>query len=146
VTEPDQPLDDEALAYLAKLPTDIPVARIVNKLDLTAQAPGRETSDGSVVIRLSARTGAGVEALRAWLLEVAGWKPHGEGIFVARQRHLVALHEAAGHLADAPRHTQAFELMAEELRLAQVALGRITGEVTADDVLGAIFSRFCIGK
>jgi len=146
VTEPDQALDDEALAYLAKLPADIPVARIVNKIDLTADAAGREAIGDTLVIRLSAKTGSGIEALRAWLLEVAGWKPHGEGVFIARQRHLVALQAAARHLAEAQRQMQAFELMAEELRLAQIALGRITGEVSADDVLGAIFSRFCIGK
>jgi tRNA modification GTPase len=146
VTEPDRPLDEEELAHLARLPADVPVARVVNKIDLTAAAAGREASGDHVVIRLSARTGAGVEALRAWLLEVAGWKPHGEGVFIARQRHLIALGEAGRHLAEAQRQTQAFELMAEELRLAQAALGRITGEVGADDLLGAIFSRFCIGK
>ena len=75
-----------------------------------------------------------------------GWKPHGEGLFLARQRHLIALEEAKDHLQDAAAHTQVFELFAEELRLTQLALGRITGEVSADDVLGAIFARFCIGK
>ena len=84
--------------------------------------------------------------LRAWLLEVAGWRPHGEGVFLARERHLVALEAAAGYLEKAAELSQAFELQAEDLRLAQAALGRITGEVSADDLLGEIFSRFCIGK
>ena len=76
---------------------------------------------------------------------IAGWRPHGEGLFVARERHLVALREAQDAL-DRASDTQAFELQAEELRLAQAALGRITGEVSADQLLGEIFGRFCIGK
>ena len=91
-------------------------------------------------------TGAGIGPLRAWLLDTAGWKPHGEGLFIARERHLVALEEAKTRLQAATHHDQAFELMAEELRLAQHSLGRITGQVSSDDLLGAIFSRFCIGK
>jgi tRNA modification GTPase len=98
-----------------------------------------------VRLRLSAKTGEGVAALRAWLLEVAGWRPSSEGVFLARERHLVALRRAASGL-DAGQHLQAFELFAEELRLAQQSLGTITGEVTADELLGQIFSRFCIGK
>jgi tRNA modification GTPase len=146
VTEPGRPLDPEELAYLAQLPPHIPVARVINKSDLANEPAGREGGGDEAALRLSAKTGAGVEALRAWLLEVAGWKPHGEGVFMARQRHLEALHAAAKHLAEAKNQSQVFEIMAEELRLAQAALGRITGEVSADDVLGAIFSRFCIGK
>ena len=122
----------------------MPLQRVVNKIDLTGEAPGRDA--GGETLRVSAKTGAGVEALRAWLLATAGWQPHGEGIFMARERHLVALEAARAHLTAARDNTQAFELMAEELRLAQQALGRITGEVSADDLLGAIFSRFCIGK
>jgi tRNA modification GTPase len=76
---------------------------------------------------------------------MAGWKPHGEGIFMARGRHLEALREARAFLLEAS-NSQAFELMAENLRLTQNALGKITGEVSADDLLGEIFSRFCIGK
>jgi tRNA modification GTPase len=95
---------------------------------------------------LSAKTGAGVDALRAWLLETAGWKAHGEGLFMARERHLVALRAAQSHLEAAAGNLQAFELFAEELRLAQRELSRVTGEFGADDLLGAIFSRFCIGK
>jgi tRNA modification GTPase len=122
------------------------VARVVNKIDLTGARPGRETSGGEVVVRLSAKTGAGIDELRSWLLDAAGWKPHGEGLFMARERHLVALQGAREHLAAAAEASQAFELMAEDLRLALNSLGQITGTVSADDLLGAIFSRFCVGK
>ena len=136
----------EDLALRARLPRDVPIARVVNKIDLDGGNPGRSTADGETVLRVSAKTGSGVEQLRAWLLEVAGWRPPSEGVFLARERHLIALEEAAGHLEEAAKLSQAFELKAEELRLSQVALGRITGEVSADDLLGEIFSRFCIGK
>jgi len=128
----------------AQLPQGLPFARVINKIDLLGQQPGRE--DGvETVLRLSAKTGAGVEALREWLLAVAGWRPHGEGVFMARERHLRALHAAQTAL-DAAAHAQAFEIVAEELRLAHASLGEITGEVSADDLLGEIFSAFCIGK
>ncbi len=129
------------------MPAEVPRARVVNKVDLLPQpralpqAEPRET-----VLAVSARTGEGMEALRAWLLATAGWKPHGEGIFMARQRHLQALEAARAHLANAGAHRQAFDLQAEELRLAHRELGRITGAVSADDLLGEIFGRFCIGK
>ncbi|HET6265002.1 MAG TPA: tRNA uridine-5-carboxymethylaminomethyl(34) synthesis GTPase MnmE, partial [Usitatibacter sp.] len=116
-----------------------------NKIDLTRDPAGRSDGD-EVVLRVSAKTGAGIPELRAWLLQAAGWRPHGEGLFMARERHLVALRAAAGHLEGAAGQTQAFELQAEELRLAQRDLGSITGEVSADDLLGEIFSRFCVGK
>lgn len=132
---------------LARIPPGLPLARVTNKIDLAGLPAGRESIGAEVRLRLSAKTGEGVAALRSWLLEVAGWHPAGEGVFLARERHLVALREAGGHLANAAgEHMQAFELFAEDLRLAQAALGRITGEVTADDLLGQIFSRFCIGK
>jgi tRNA modification GTPase len=131
---------------LARLPAAMPVARVVNKIDLDGGSAGIEASERGARMRLSAKTGAGVDALRAWLLQTAGWQPHGEGLFMARERHLDALRQARGHLAEAAGHTQAFELYAEDLRQTQQALGRITGEVSADDLLGEIFSRFCIGK
>jgi tRNA modification GTPase len=133
-------------ADLDRLPASMAVARVINKIDLSGAPAGPGTLDGQPVLRLSAKTGAGIDALRGWLLEAAGWKPHGEGLFMARERHLIALDEARERLQAAAKITQAFELMAEELRLAQLALGRITGEVSADDLLGEIFSRFCIGK
>jgi len=119
---------------------------VVNKIDLGGVAEGVLVRARGPEIHLSARTGAGVPALRAWLLETAGWKPHGEGVFLARARHLEALLEAQQALHQAEGQSQAFELYAEELKLAQQALGRITGEVSADDLLGEIFSRFCVGK
>ena len=104
----------------------------------------------SEILRLSARTGQGIEAFRRKLLDIAGFQPGQEGVFIARERHLQALAEALTHLQNARQHVslgdQALDLFAEELRLAHQALGRITGAVTADDLLGVIFSRFCIGK
>ena len=144
VTEPQQAATAEELEYLRRLPPDVPVARVINKIDLFRPIPAPDRADGA--IRVSARTGEGLDGLRDWLLDIAGWKPHGEGIFLARQRHLAALSEAAGHLSAAVAETQAIELFAEHLRLAQIALSRITGEVSANDLLGEIFSRFCIGK
>jgi tRNA modification GTPase len=129
----------------ARLPQDVPMARVVNKIDLSGAPPGRSDSRGGTVLHISAKTGAGIADLRAWLLEVAGWQPHGEGLFMARERHLIALRQALGLLEIAVGQ-QALELKAEDLRVAQAALGRITGEVSADDLLGEIFSRFCIGK
>lgn len=109
-----------------------------------------ETPSSSEILRLSARTGQGIEAFRRKLLDIAGFQPGQEGVFIARERHLQALSEALTHLQNARQHVslgdQALDLFAEELRLAHQALGRITGAVTADDLLGVIFSRFCIGK
>ena len=134
----------EDAALRARLPEGLPFARVVNKIDLAGGRPGR--GEGlETVIRLSAKTGEGVEVLRAWLLEVAGWKPHGEGLFMARERHVRALMAARDALERAAS-TQAFEIVAEELRLAHHSLGEIVGEVSADDLLGEIFSSFCIGK
>lgn len=128
-------------AILARLPQ---VARLTlhNKIDVTAEAPHVLGDE----IWLSAKTGAGVELLRDKLLETAGWQAAGEGAFMARARHLDALARAAGHLAAARESAAQLELFAEELRLAQAALSEITGEFTADDLLGEIFSKFCIGK
>ena len=108
------------------------------------------TPSATEILRLSARTGQGIEAFRRKLLDIAGFQPGQEGVFIARERHLQALSEALTHLQNARQHVslgdQALDLFAEELRLAHQALGRITGAVTADDLLGVIFSRFCIGK
>ena len=117
-----------------------------NKVDLTGEPPRREERDGETHVWLSARTGAGVELLRNILLQAAGWQPGGEDVFLARSRHLSALELASAALARAADEAQRLELFAEELRQAQQALAGITGEFTADDLLGEIFSRFCIGK
>jgi len=118
---------------------------VFNKSDAAPAA--RHASEGLV---LSARTGAGIDALRAKLLALAGWHAQPEGLFIARTRHVQALRETrahlAGALAQAARADAALDLLAEELRLAHDALGEITGAFTSDELLGEIFSRFCIGK
>jgi tRNA modification GTPase len=139
-------VDEGAALAPHRFPLGVPRARVVNKIDLAPGAGASRARAGETELRVSAKTGEGLPALRAWLLDVAGWRPHGEGLFMARQRHLDALEEARMHVLGAGEVGQAFDLMAEELRLAQRALGRITGEVSADDLLGEIFSRFCIGK
>ena len=146
VTDAAQQEREEESRILMRMPPGLPLARVTNKIDIAGLAPGRDAHGNEVHLRLSAKTGEGVAALRAWLLEVAGWRPSSEGVFLARERHLGALREAAAGLATAGHNMQAFELFAEDLRLAQQSLGTITGEVTADDLLGQIFSRFCIGK
>jgi tRNA modification GTPase len=126
-----------------------PLTLVFNKIDLLSQSPALEQGDGETVIRLSAHTGAGLELLREHLKRCAGFHAGSEGRFMARRRHVEALAQAAQHLQQGRAHlTQAVagELLAEELRQAQQALGEITGEVTADDLLGKIFSSFCIGK
>ncbi len=129
------------------LPRGVPLVRVFNKVDL---AGGEARAEGREAVWLSAKTGAGIDGLRRVLLELAGWQGAGEAQFIARERHLQALRAAAAHLvaaqANAQQRAQALELFAEELRLAQEALAEITGEFTADDLLGVIFSRFCIGK
>ena len=117
---------------------------VFNKVDL---APGFAAPPGPhLAVAVSARTGAGLPNLRRAILEAAGWKSHGESVFLARERHLRALAAAGAHLAAAAALPPQWEFLAEELRLAQRALCAITGEFSADDLLGEIFSRFCIGK
>lgn len=128
-------------ALLPDLPADVARLVVFNKLDL---APDFRAPEGALGV--SAKTGLGLDALKAAILAAAGWSSTGESVFLARERHLRALVEARGHLAAASAELARWELFAEELRLAQVALGEITGELTADDLLGQIFSRFCIGK
>jgi tRNA modification GTPase len=121
---------------------------VVNKVDLSGDAPGLR--DGRLYV--SAKTCAGLDSLRAELLHRAGWEqaPSDEGVYLARARHLDAIARTQSHLQEAAAHLHSAalrpELAAEELRLAGLALGEITGQVTADDILGEIFSRFCIGK
>ncbi len=125
------------------------VLHVHNKADATDAARLAVPAD-EPGITLSAKTGAGLPALRQALLERAGWQALPEGVFIARQRHLLALRDCAGHLAAANDHAAAgdaaLDLLAEELRLAHDALATITGAFTADDLLGEIFGRFCIGK
>lgn len=132
-------------SILAQLPAKTPRLYLHNKIDLSGHLPGVETRDEETHLYLSAKSGVGVEQLQQKLLEIIGW--HQEtGVFMARARHLEALSKADLHLVEARQQLDRPELFAEELRQAQEALNRITGEFTADDLLGEIFSRFCIGK
>lgn len=136
--------EDEAIA--AGLPAGVPQVMVWNKIDLIKGTPGRVEANPSE-ISLSAKTGAGVGLLTAELLRIAGWQQGaGETVVLARERHLQALSRAAEHMTLASQCGWQLEFFAEELRLAQSALSEITGEFTADDLLGQIFSRFCIGK
>jgi tRNA modification GTPase len=131
----------------ARLPGGVPRIRVMNKIDLVENRPrSEEGSGGAPTVWLSARTGTGVDLFRHALLRLAGWHSDPESVFSARERHLVALRHAREHVQRAETQTARLELLAEELRLAQRHLSVITGEVTADDLLGEIFSRFCIGK
>ncbi len=134
------------LELVARIPERITRVFVHNKIDLVDTEPRVLRSGASSDLYLSAKTGAGVALLRAELLAIAGWQHGAEDLFMARERHLVALRQAAQHIAFAAEYFDRPELYAEELRLAQVQLNRITGEFAADDLLGEIFSRFCIGK
>jgi tRNA modification GTPase len=132
---------------LEKLPSGLPRIQVMNKIDLLGQAPDRAGTGRLVTLRLSAKTGAGLDLLKQTLLESVGWQAgSGEGLFMARERHVQALAQVGRHLQRAAGSFDKLELFAEELRLAQAALGTITGEFTPEDLLGEIFSRFCIGK
>ncbi len=133
----------------ADLPTGLPLTRIRNKADLTDRPPGLHELQGTPEISLSAKTGAGVDVLRHYLKGLVSYEGAGEGDFSARRRHLEAIGRAREALVSgqrALRDGQAGELLAEDLRQAQHALSEITGAVSADDLLGEIFGRFCIGK
>ncbi len=136
----------EEEAIRARLPAALPVTLVLNKVDLTGAAPGL---CGAAQVNISATEGLGIEALRSHLQEVMGFRGAAEGVFSARRRHLDALAGAAEALergAEQLRGQFAGELLAEELRIAQQALGEITGAFSSEDLLGRIFSSFCIGK
>jgi tRNA modification GTPase len=143
-------LTDADQALLARLPQDIETLILLNKCDLSGQAAGRETdAQKRVRLRLSAEQGTGLDLLKAEIKRAAGLTSAGEGLFSARARHLEALHQAQAALRLARAHgckNASPELIAEELRLAQQALDEITGRFTSEDLLGRIFSTFCIGK
>ena len=134
---------------LAKMPERLQRITVYNKIDLVGRSPERHDEEEGVAISLSAKANDGIDLLRQELLRVAGWH-QAEDVFIARERHLRALVLAQSHVAAARAVAEgrlpALELFAEELRLTQHALGEITGKFTADDLLGVIFSRFCIGK
>ncbi|MBE9607748.1 tRNA uridine-5-carboxymethylaminomethyl(34) synthesis GTPase MnmE [Chitinilyticum piscinae] len=130
-------------AILERLPVGLPVLRVFNKIDLTGEQAGTVAEDE---VHVSAKQGIGLDALKNKLLELAGWQGMDDNIWIARERHLDAIRRAQEHLDLADAAYQQIELLAEELRLAQNALNEITGAFSADDLLGVIFSRFCIGK
>src|ERR1022692_424656 len=130
----------ELTADLEELPPDVPLTLVFNKIDLTGAA-AHVTHGAATEIFLSAKTGAGLDLLRAHLKESAGYRASESGAFTARRRHLDALRRAQALVRSAAlvlRRPQAFELFAEDLRLAQCALGEITGEVTSEDLLGGL--------
>ncbi|WP_153101562.1 tRNA uridine-5-carboxymethylaminomethyl(34) synthesis GTPase MnmE [Paraburkholderia hayleyella] len=148
-------MTDENVLIATRFPAGVPVVRVLNKSDLTEAGPDVTILDPTsgeplCEVRLSAKSGDGIALLRTELLRIAGWRVGAESLYLARERHLVALRAAQTHLALAAQHASqnaaALDLFAEELRLAQEALNSITGEFTSDDLLGVIFSRFCIGK
>ncbi len=147
---PDYAAADALIAatICQRVPASVPVIDVWNKTDRVAGGGGGAGAEPGV--RLSARTGEGLDALRRRLLEVAGWQSAAEGLYIARARHIAALQAVDGHLMEAAAQLHAagpaLDLLAEELRLAQNALNAITGEFTSDDLLGVIFSSFCIGK
>jgi tRNA modification GTPase len=134
------------IELVARIPKGVRRLFVHNKIDLVGEEPRVRNGETATELHLSAKTGAGTELLRAELLSVAGWEQGAEDLFMARERHLVALRQAYQHAVRAGEHFEQPELFAEELRLAQVRLNSITGEFVADDLLGEIFSRFCIGK
>jgi tRNA modification GTPase len=134
----------------ASLPPGVAVIHVWNKADTVELAQAPKEGRAEPALRLSVRTGVGLDALRQALLHAAGWQSAPEGVFIARARHVQALQRSAAHLHAAQAHLSApapaLDLLAEELRLAHQALGEITGVFTADDLLGEIFGKFCIGK
>jgi tRNA modification GTPase len=140
--------EDEAM--VARFPDGVPIIRIWNKIDLSGHKPSIDTMLDATHIYLSAQDMSGIGLLRAELLRIAGWQQTGESVYLARERHLIALRAARDHVQTAAQfaaqNDHSLDLLAEELRLAQEQLNSITGEFTSDDLLGAIFSRFCIGK
>ncbi|MBZ0093506.1 MAG: tRNA uridine-5-carboxymethylaminomethyl(34) synthesis GTPase MnmE [Sulfuricellaceae bacterium] len=139
-------LNERDEAILEKLPSTIHILRVYNKIDTVGECARRVDREGETTLYLSAKTGDGLDLLRQCLLNLAGWRPSSEGIFMARQRHVSALQSAGEYLKAAKERVSQVEFMAEELRLAQLKLNQITGEFGADDLLGEIFSKFCIGK
>lgn len=139
-------LTDADAAIDARLPAGVERITVFNKVDLLGRQPERTEDAAGISLYLSAKADQGIGLLRDELLRVAGWHRHGEDVILARERHLIALREALARVEAALDARHALELMAEELRLAQEAVNEITGEFTPDDLLGVIFSRFCIGK
>ena len=139
-------ISENEKSILSCLPQEIDKIWVHNKIDTTKETAKIVEKAGETHIYLSAKTGAGVDLLKQHLLNIVGYQQNAEGIFMARARHLQALIQVDAHLQLAQNNRHQAELIAEELRLAQEALSSITGEFTPDDLLGEIFSKFCIGK
>lgn len=139
-------ISDVDLKILSELPDHLKKIIIFNKIDILGREPAELQTMGVTEIWLSAKTGEGLNLLRAGLLRCIGWQPTEEGTFSARERHVRALRESEASLIRAANVFGSLELIAEELRLAQQSFAQITGKFSADDLLGEIFSRFCIGK
>lgn len=133
-------------SILERLPQEIRKIWVHNKIDVANEPALVEEKEQVTHIYISAKTGAGIELLKNHLLLLAGYQNNAEGVFMARARHLEALAQVSVHLESASNQMSSAELLAEELRIAQEALSSITGEFTPDDLLGEIFSKFCIGK
>jgi len=138
-------MTEQDKAIVEGLPADIPRLLVLNKADLLQGKPP-DMPGVEAFVSVSAKTGEGIEELRTKLLGAVGWRDQESGTFMARERHLRSLTKAQTHLNQARTVLTQAELFAEELRMAQRALNEITGEFTPDDLLGEIFSRFCIGK
>ncbi len=152
VTDASLPVSGQGYREIsALLPEGVPITIVRNKIDLTGELPGKKSAveGASAVICLSALDGSGIEDLRRHLATAVGYQPAAEGALSARRRHLDALVRARRHVDEGRRQLLEFgaaELMAEEMRLANGCLAEITGEFTTEDLLGRIFSSFCIGK
>jgi tRNA modification GTPase len=133
-------------AIVDRLPGKLKLVTVLNKIDLSGDAPRAEEDEKGWRIHVSAKTGDSIESLRKVLLKLAGWQSGEEDVFMARERHLVSLERVAQALERAGQAVLQSEFFAEELRLAQRELGSITGEFSAEDLLGQIFARFCVGK
>lgn len=149
VTTPDTDPATLRTGLPRQLPEGLPVTVLRNKADLSGETPGFTDHDGTPVIRLSAQSGEGVDTLREHLKDCMGYQTAAEGRYMARRRHLDALERARSMVVQGQTQLSEFgagELLAEDLRQAQDALGEITGAMTPDELLGEIFSSFCIGK
>lgn len=139
-------IGEQEKLIIERLPQEMSKIWVHNKIDVSQEQPQVVERDHASHIYLSAKTGLGLDLLKSHLLSLVGYRQNAEGVFMARARHLEALNQVKLHLEQASGQIKFPELAAEELRLAQESLSSITGEFTPDDLLGEIFSKFCIGK
>ena len=139
-------ITEKEKSILGRLPQQIIKLWVHNKIDMSQDVAFIQVIESQTHIYLSAKTGKGLDLLKTQLLKLVGYQAIGEGVFMARARHINALNQVSKHLRNASLQINMPELIAEELRLAQMSLSSITGVFTPDDLLGEIFSKFCIGK